>query len=489
MTTSGWPSRLILIVLLVLSLLVRGAWVLYQAQERQGSEQLGRISVDIGDTHTYIEPVEALIHGEGYTPDYRMPGVGAPYFIFRQFWNAGTARDAYVVLQLLLSATSVVLLALLAFKATGKVRVFYAVYALYLVSTYTSLYNATIGSDSLAVSAIIIHLYLLEIGLSQQRKTFLVGAGFFLTWAIFAKPVLVPLLALALLFVFIRTRRSFSFWAALCVIAPFMLIDGAWVVRNYVANGGFYPLTNKGMFSSSFMGGVRYRAMRFVQGYGGDYIWWNPGADIRWYGVWDKCAEVDQEGRSVAPPAAHAYAPGYSPDSLIRLSEDVRALGTGTLSKTDSAELSGSIVERFDRYALAYRTERPFQFHVVSRLRMVCHSFYQNGTESLFARSFGELPVWAQVFKLGQSALYALTFLLGTIGALVIWWRSRTTPGGVVMLLASVALYTTFIHPIGLRMCEWRYLATAFPFVLVLAVISIEQLLSWRSKALGHAAH
>lgn len=475
MAKGVWPSRRVVLMLLLVALLVRAAGVVYLAQDGRGPEQLGILAVDIGDTPSYIEPVEALLRGEGFTPDYRMPGVGAPYYLFRQFMDSGASRDAYVVLQWLLSSISVVVLAHLAWLLTGRRRVSLLVYGLFLISTFTSIYDPAIGSDSLSVSALILHVFLLDRAVRHQRVVDLLGAGFFLTWAVFAKPVLAPLFMLALGVLFFRMGRVRAWTHIFWFLLPFLVIDGAWTYRNYSVNGGFHPLTNQGMFSQSFTDGVRYKAMNFVQGYGGDYIWWNPGADIRWYGVWDKCGEMDQEGRLAAPPPPHAYAPGYDEDSLLQLSTDVRLLDSGMLTPVDSSLLRSTVLQRFDRYAEVYRAERPFQYHVMSRLRMVVNIFAQNGTESLFSRPFGSLPIWAKGFKLIQSGLYVFCFLFGILGAVLLGWRWRSTHGHLVVLLSALALYTTFIHPIGLRMCEWRYLATAYPFVLLFAVILAEQ--------------
>jgi len=485
MTAGAWPSRMAMLLFLLVALFVRGAWVVYQAHDKRGPEQLGVLSVDIGDTPSYLDPVEALLRGEGFTPDYRMPGVAAPYYLFRQLMDSGSSRDAYVVLQWLLSSVSVVILAHLAWLVTGRRRVFVLVYLVFLASTFTSLYVPAIGSDSLAVSSLIIHVFLLNRAVRYKGKAHLLGAGFFLTWAIFTKPVLAPLLLLAVALLFFRTGRAKSWTYVLWFLVPFIVIDGAWTYRNYNVNGGFHPLTNQGMFAQSFTDGVRYKAMNFVQGYGGDYIWWNPGAGIRWYGVWDKCGEIDQEGRLAAPPPAYAYAPSYGPDSLLRLSNDVRLLHARTLAPADSVGLNSSVLQRFDRYAEAYRTERPFQYHVLSRLRMTKNIFDQNGTESLFSRSFGSLPLWAKGFKLIQSFLYVFCFLFGTVGAIVLGWRWRSTHGHLVVALSTLAIYTTFIHPLGLRMCEWRYLATAYPFMLLFAVVFVEQV---ATKTLGRSA-
>lgn len=73
---------------------------------------------EVTDTPGYIEPIESILNGGDYSPDYRMPGVGAPYWIFRQFLSQTASYKAMVALQWLLSGLSVLLLALLALRLT-----------------------------------------------------------------------------------------------------------------------------------------------------------------------------------------------------------------------------------------------------------------------------------------------------------------------------------------------------------------------------------
>ncbi|HPF91612.1 MAG TPA: hypothetical protein PLL57_13200, partial [Flavobacteriales bacterium] len=37
----------------------------------------GREAVVTDDTRSYLDPIESVLNGGGYSPDYRMPGVGA----------------------------------------------------------------------------------------------------------------------------------------------------------------------------------------------------------------------------------------------------------------------------------------------------------------------------------------------------------------------------------------------------------------------------
>lgn len=109
---------------------------------------------------------------------------------------------------------------------------------------------------------------------------------------------------------------------------PFALFETAWVIRNWRANHEFNPLTNQGTMPDAISKNHLGYMMRFLQGYGGNYIWWEPGADIRWYGRWIGSPEKDDEVRLAGPPPSYAYAPGYNQDSLI-VSELFRSAFSG----------------------------------------------------------------------------------------------------------------------------------------------------------------
>ena len=66
---------------------------------------------ETGDTPGYFEPIDSFLAGHGYRPDFRMPGYGLPYLVFRLFTTPQGAGSGIIVLQALLGVLSVVVLA------------------------------------------------------------------------------------------------------------------------------------------------------------------------------------------------------------------------------------------------------------------------------------------------------------------------------------------------------------------------------------------
>lgn len=462
------------VLLLAIALAVKAAYIAIAVVEIKQPETPGWFNIQSGDTAGYLDPIESVLDGGSYTPDYRMPGVGAPYWILRQFLDVPSSRDAVVVLQWLLSALSVYLLGLLATRISGSERTGLAVYVLFLLSAYASWYDAYLSSDSFSTSIIIIGAYLLQRAVDRTDLWTLALAGAALTWLIFLRPVYAALLPVAIVLLYRHAKWPRPTMALLVFILPFALTDSWWALRNWRANHTFSPLTNQGLMPTDLMSGVTGHAMSFLQCYGGFYIWWDPGAEIRWYGIWKGGAGLDDEGRRASPPPDYAIVPGYTLDSLYILSERVRSLRDR--APADSLAELARINAKFDHYAELYKQQAPFNYHVMSRLRMLRNQVRQHGAESIIVRPFSELPWWLKLFKASQSFFYLFAYTTGTVAVVILLWNWKKAPTLLHLWTPMVVAFTTLIYPIVLRMCEWRYMVHQFPMALMLGVCLLASL-------------
>lgn len=468
---------------LAIALLVRGFCVVYQAMELRHPDVPGWLSQETGDTKGYLDPVEHLLAEGSYKPDYRMPGVAAPYWLFRQFLDVGASRDAMVLLQWLLSALNVYVLALIALRMSGSERVALVVFAAFLLSANSSWFDAMIASDSLAVSSFIFHAYFLQRAMDTAERKHLLLSGLCLAWFIFLRPVGAALLPFVAILLHRYTTKGQRARAILLFLLPFIVLDAAWTIRNHRVNERFSPLTNDGWFPAEFSVEIRAHVMHFMQGYGGNYIWWAPGTEIRWFGVWKGGPTLDDEGRKAPPPPAYAFVPGYTMDSLMTMSERIRRVNGGLLPTADSLTEIGAINATMDRYAALYKDQAPFNYHVLSRLRMLKNLVWQHGTEGMIIKPFATLPLWAKLFKLMQVAFYLFTTTMGAVAVVVYLWRWQHAPTILHAWLPFTVAYLVLVFPIGLRMCEWRYMAHPFPFALLLAILFIADRIAARHPA------
>ncbi len=459
-------------LLISIALVMRALYVFYHLSETDPTIRIGTFAIRTGDTDSYLVPIENYIHHDSYKPDYRLPGVGLPYWLFRSVLEPEAARDALVIFQWLLSGISVYLLALITLRWTGSTRTAWVVYGLFLVSAYSSWYDPEISSDSLSVTVLILQVYVMQLAMDRQRLGLLIMAGLLMAWLVFLRPVSAALVPVAAFLVWRAWGGTKALRMALLFLIPFAIIDGAWTVRNWRVNGQFNPLTNEGVMPVYVTNGLWWDVMKFMQCYGGDYIWWNPGTNMRWFGIWKGGASVDDEGRNADPPPAYAYVPAYTQDSLQRVANDIRLLNSRTLSRADSLATAATVVSRLDRYATAYKAGAPFNYHVLSRLRMLKNEVGQNGTESLVIRPFSAMAPHEKVWKLAQVALFLFSLVVGGLAMFFVRWIPGADGTTLRVWVPCFTLFTILIYPLGFRMCEWRYLVMIFPMLLMVAVIA-----------------
>ena len=458
-------------LLVLIALAFRALYAFYHYETSGEKTKIGTFAIVTGDTDSYLVPVENYMAHDRYTPDYRMPGVGLPYFVFRQFMDPRTSRDALVIMQWLLSGISVYLLALITFRWTGSSRTAMIVYVLFLLSAYSSWYDSSIASDSFSVTVLIIQVYLFQLALDRQRLWLMVLVGLLMAWLVFLRPVCAALVPVGAFFVFRYWKGGRGLRTAVLFLLPFAVLDGAWTFRNWRVNHEFNPLTNEGVMPKYITGGVRYPVETFIQTYGGTLIWWAPGSNMRWFGIWKGGAALDDEGRKADPPGEYAYVPAYNKDSLMWIASNIRMLSSKTMSYDDSTALADVVVAKLHRYSEAYKVGAPFNYQVLSRLRLLWIELDQNGTETILFKPFSEMPLWEKAFKLFQALLFKFSLIMGIAAILFLRW----VPGGEGTVLRRwvplFAMFTMLIYPLVFRVPEWRYLVMIFPLLLMMAVI------------------
>ena len=176
--TSFLERRWALLILIALGF--RALYVFYHLRACEPVLHIGELALFTGDTESYLLPVENYIEHGSYKPDYRLPGVGVPYWIFRSVLDPSTSRDALVILQWLLSGISVYLLALITLRWSGSIRAAWVVYVLFLLSAYSSWYDPSISSDSLSVTVLILQVWLLQRAVDRQSVPLAIIAGLLL---------------------------------------------------------------------------------------------------------------------------------------------------------------------------------------------------------------------------------------------------------------------------------------------------------------------
>lgn len=455
---------------LALAALIKALTFAYFVHHNSASAGSHHFAIDFGDTWSYLDPIDALVAHGSYTPDYRMPGYGAPFLILRMGLDHDAATNVLVLLQLLLAILALYSAARIAGAMFGSARAFIATFALLGASMFVSAFDPQLATESFCASAIVLMLHAL---MKAQRTNAHPGwwavAGALLAWCVFLRPVcvlIIPPVALALLL-----RRGIG-WSlrlkhAALVLLPFIVSDAAWTLRNVRVHGEPRPLAN-GVFYPEWTTSPMFAITRFVQLYGGTTIWWDSHSDIRWFNVRNLGDPLPSPGTTGQPPPSWILTKEVSMDSLRALSDLMARAHDLRTDSTERVRLIADIFTRTDRYCASARREHPFGTQVLGRLHCLWNFLWQGGAARLYFNPWEETPLSARVVKVVQGAIYLFVVFAGMAGALRSLLRaSAVIPGGIVPWIVVLGV---LISPLVFRFCDYRYIVPMFPLLAIHAV-------------------
>jgi hypothetical protein len=370
----------------------------------------------------------------------------------------GTGLDMLVLFQTVVSAVSVYFLARIAYLIRPSMTLFRVVFFGYAISTYVSIYDKYILAESLCIASLIFSFYFFAKYTRTPLPRHLLWTGVMAAISVFLRPavlVIYPALAAGLL-LGRRWSPTMLVKQMLLLFIPLAVAEGYWITRNYRLHRSFIPFTSN-RFYDQMNGGHYYPAlMDFVMAWGGDAVYWNPGAEIRWFG----------DGRKSEPDTAvklpeRIYTSAYNIDTLNVLRGEMSAF-----KQSGDTLLLGRIKSKLLRYTSAYKAEKPLAYRVVPLF--IAGKFILNGggTFILFSRTFGELRVPEKALKLFMILLYEIVAIGGVVCSLVMLVRRRQ--GTDVLAICAFIPLTILLITFGYRLSEYRYFAPAYPFCLCL---------------------
>ncbi len=457
----------------------------------------------IGDSPSYTDPIENLLATGQYSPDRRLPGFGIIYLFFRLFLSYTATYNTIVIIQLVVSSVGVYCLALLARFVLKSDRAFYLTFYMYLICNYSNYYDICLMTESLSSSFLIfgtwyfaLYFYPKDQSAAKQKLKFLFFSGLFLTWTFFLRPVFVlilPIYGVILLLHSIKNKvpfiRPLLIYALACIV-----IDGAWIIRNYKVYDKFIPLSKDFYYpyvEYSYMGHMQ----SFVQTWGGAIDLPDPHSAFSWFGgiLFPGEPEANKYKHDSIP--GYVYTPAFNRDSLYKLRAEVRefiamqkpAVDSFYVSKdsdwnkafsilyqplkpvsTQAAALQNEIDNTFDRYTNSIKKEHPFLYYVRSRITLLRKFLFENN-EAFLTR--GQIPGMKKLLSLFFHTYYYFILFLGIAGIVMLTWKGLRN-NMFLLLLCIIPAYTILIHPF-LRSADNRYLLPAWPFLIACAAYFI----------------
>ena len=463
----------------------------------------------IGDTPSYTDPIESLLANGNYSPDHRLPGYGAIYFLLRLLFSYNTTYNTIIIVQLIVSSLSVYCLALLFRLVSKSDTIFFLAFYFFLVSSYSNYYDICLMTEPLCSAFLIFGTWYFALYFQKQHIKHLFFSGLFLAWAMFLRPVFAfVLFAYGFIFLIhsIKNRRNFIkpiFAFALTCI----LVDGAWIARNYKVHHAFVPLTN-GIYYPYIGDSYMSHTVEFVQSWGGAVDLPDPHSAISWFGGILFPGEPDTKEYTYDSIPDNIYTSKFNKDSLYLLRSKVKAFMALQKPAVDSfykstnkdwfkafailykplkpvsaaaAILQNDIDTRFDKYKNSIKKEKPFLYYVEAPTVLLRKFLFENNAD-YFKR--GQIPGLGKFMVYFYHFYYLFLLILGITGIILLAWQGIRN-NILLLVLCIIPGYTIIIHPL-IRLADNRYLMPAWPFVIGCAAYALMFIYSKFSRMTGN---
>jgi len=446
---------------LVLGLLFKGILFLAVILNHPYHDISGIWGATQGDDSSYLLPIDNLLQHGAYIPDFRMPGYGAVYLLFRFFFAQAGACNALLILQLIFASASVYYLALTAKNIFKNDSVFYFAFYLFLLSSFSNFFDAYIGSESLCTSLLIFSVYFFSRYFQKQQKQYLFYAGSLATCVIFIRPVFVGLIAVCSFLILFQgnTGVKAKMQAIFLFLIAFLLCEGCWVYRNYQAHKQFIPFTTAGEFYPEQANSYLKPLFRFTQSWGGAC---NEPSNLDWF-------QYHYKGMA---PILHydslpddIYTSAYNKDSLLHLKGLIKALQNPSVDKVTVAAYQSELITKLNKYRLSFKREKPIVYYLEAPLKMMGVMLYSYLTRQYLERG-KSVPILGKLITTFNYFIYLIILLSGLLGMIALsltGLKKLSYP----LVVPFIPLYIILIHPFTFRFFDARFLMPAFPFIIL----------------------
>jgi len=470
---------------IVLGLLVKGLPFLFLLHSRPADSDIPGIwAGTFGDSHGYLDPIDNLLKNGSYSPEYRMPGYGFIYLLFRCFLPFDYSCNILIILQFILAGISVYYLALIAKTVFKSDKIFYVCFYLFLFSTYSNYFDGWIMTESFCNSALIFSVWFFVNYFQSAKVKNLLFSGMFLTWAVFLRPVFLPLFFVFILIVLVNTPLSTlnatGRWKKislnlLFLIIPFLITEGSWVIRNYNKHQKMvFLLGSPHPWAKTF---YRFSLFNFINSWGGNYDLNDNAAPFHWFGYGKQLSKIPYHDSL----PTYIYTSQFNKDSLLLVKNRIIALNDSVLTPDENYKYQNEVKEKLDRYTLSIKEEKPVLYYIEAPFFHSLPNLLFGPGSKMYLKRYNLPGKMRYISEIFFTLFYYIVTVFGAIGAFIILFQ-YFRKNNIALTIAFLPLYTIIIHGIFFRYTENRYLMPAWAF-LILCTSYFIVLLSKRKRA------
>lgn len=457
----SWKRWLPLIVVIKLVVFLYFA---FQLKATSPDVLVGGWAATTGDTPGYYDPAQHLAEGKGYDSACRMPGLIPMYVPMAMLFGEEGAKISMIFLQFLLSAISIYLLGKWAYFIFKKKWVFIITVLLFAISSFTSIWDHYLMSDSYSTSFFIFSIYFLQRYQISQKNKSLLWAGLFLAWAVFFRQIFIVAFPIIFIILIIWNWKKWSLMLASLIvfIFPLVLSLGLWIGYNRQQFNREVVFTTpiEECFSTY---SVEYQMMtKFLidMGYGEPF--WTDGSVVQWM------IRSKENQKMPNIPDRH-FTTQCNADSLMLLRENFRVYLKSESPVKDSAAVT--LRERITRYSNAYHTEKKFNYYVLNRLRHAQQLLVPLRIDNLPGPAFHEMNFVEKIIKIFYLVLFTVVVIVGMLVMVGLFFTKNNSERWWWMLPLGLVFALTMI----LGFVEQRYLVPVYPFMIVAVAFAISR--------------
>jgi hypothetical protein len=424
------------------------------------------------DSPGYFAPMESLIAGNGYSGACRMPGFLPVYAPLRTVLSPQQAELGIVVLQFLTGVAAIYLAALGAYNFRKSKLLFLTVLGLLMINSYVSIWDHALMSDSFSISLLLIAFYFLSRYYQQGGYRLLFWTGLLICWSVFFRPshiLFFPAAGLIVLLHSLRTGFSIGKVALSGVILALPAAAGisAWTLRNYIRYDKIITLQNDDEECFATLVEYNVGVRNLVISWGCDYQGWSLNTELAWF--------LDRDSTSTYDFPPHVYTSRCNYDTLVALKHDFTRARDSGLDPVIRARYQQKVISRTADLRDNYRQEKPMHYYVWNRLRLIRLFIFPSKLDNL------PLPKRSEMnpAEFGVKSFYYLMLLavsagtvLASVSALfrrdAAMWVFLTFPLSIILIIGALLGYA-----------EQRYLAPAYPFMVMASCLLLTDLRDW----------
>lgn len=430
------------------------------------------IVVEQNDTSGYYEPMESWVQGNGYAGACRMPGLLPMYALLRTVLSPAHAEVGMIVLQFLVGAVAIYLAALGAYHFRSSKLLFLLVYGLMVVNTYVSAWDHSLMSDSFSISFLVITFYLLSLYYRRGGYGRILLAGAMLCWAIFTRPSHLLFLPAAGLVVLVYELQNRSGWrrlvlAGMVLCLPIVTGISAWAIRNQVLYNKRIILQDDDEHCFGTLAEYHISLRNLVISWGCDYQEWSVNTELAWF--LDRASDVHYD----FPP--HVYTSQCNYDTLVALKSVFTSAWDQTLDPEVRREYQNQVITWSNELRENYRREKPMHYYLWNRLRLIRLFIFPSRLDNL------PLPGQAEmnILEFAVKSFYHVMLLFLSGGMVIAACRALWVRDPVMWIFLTFPLVLVLIIGAILGYAEQRYLAPAYPFMVMSVALLITDLCGW----------